>query len=112
MFGIFVFSTDVKWYDKEHPFKKKPQEALSCEDSEIVRLSQNHSNMTAFSIHWTDDMDKEPFDKCFVYFKEKLPSINGDIKKSKKGFIDGEKKYYIRFIVNSEHWFKEILGQS
>ena len=53
------------------------------------------------------------FEECFVYFKEKLPSdinING-LKKSKKGYIDENKKYYIRLITNDNKWFKDNLEQ-
>ena len=44
-------------------------------------------------------------------FKEKLPSdIDiSEVKKSKKGYVDGNKNYYIRFIVNDKKWFEENL---
>lgn len=113
MFGIFIFPTDGKWYAAGHPFKKKPQEALSSEDDAILHISRDHSNTVAYAIHWTDEMDKKTIEECFVYFKEKLPSdinING-LKKSKKGYIDENKKYYIRLITNDNKWFKDNLEQ-
>lgn len=111
MFGIFVFHADAKFYGKEHPFKKKPQEALSLEDEEIVHLARNGSNMAAYLLHWIDDMDKETFEKCYEAYKDKLPEITCSFKKSKKGFVDENKEYYCRFIVETEKWFKEKLGQ-
>ena len=113
MFGIFIFPTNNKWYKTEHPFRKKSQEALTVDDGVILQLSKDHSSIVAYALHWGTDMDDKTFEECFVYFKEKLPSdinISG-IKKAKKGYIDEDKNYYIRFIVNNNKWFKDILEQ-
>ena len=114
MFGIFIFSADGKWYEAGHPFRKKPQEVLSLDDGPIVQLSKGHVNMAAHALHWIDNMDSKTFEECFVYFKEKLPSdIDiSELKKSKKGYVDGNKNYYIRFIVNNKKWFEENLEKS
>ena len=111
MFGIFIFSADGKWYEAGHPFRKKTQEVLSLDDGLIVQLSKDHVNMAAHALHWIDNMDSKTFEECFVYFKEKLPSdIDiSEVKKSKKGYVDGNKNYYIRFIVNDKKWFEENL---
>lgn len=111
MFGIFVFHSDAKFYGKDHPLKKKPQEALSLSNEEIVHLARNSSNIAAYLLHWADDMDKETFEKCYEAYKDKLPEINGIFKKSKQGFVDENKEYYCRFIIGTEKWFKENLGQ-
>lgn len=109
MFGIFVFSADGKDYPIGHPLKKKPQEALSLTDEEIIRLEAKSPKIGSYSLHWSDEMDKDSFEKCYSYFSEKLPVIEGALKSSKKGYIDEGKKFYFRKIVNDKRWFKEAF---
>ena len=106
MLGVFIFYSKPP-SNIEYFCKKATSKILSADDIEIV------NNRHLYYIHHIDgdDIDNMKDEELLSHLVEKLGYLlESPFKKSKKGYISGDEKYYIRIIRQPKKWFRDNCG--
>lgn len=106
MLGVFIFYSKPP-SNVEYFCKKATSKILSADDIETV------NNRHIYYIHHIDgdDIDNMKDEELLNYVVEKLGYLlESPLKKSKKGYISGDEKYYIRIIRQPKKWFRDNCG--